>query len=199
MSSAAAAGQQRMGRIEVDISVSVDGFVTGPGADLQPGLGVGGEALHHWVWRHPEGRALLDELLFQRSGAVVTSRRVYEDTGGWGEDGFYGMPVFVVTHRPHEVVRRGDTTFTFVTGGITAALDAAQAAAGARNVHVMGGASVARQVLASGRADLLRLHVAPVLLGGGTPLFDGLQPVRLEHLSTVDTPEATHLTYRVVN
>ncbi|MET7398747.1 dihydrofolate reductase family protein [Dactylosporangium sp. NPDC005572] len=186
-----------MGRIEVDISVSVDGFVTGPGVDRTPGLGDGGEALHHWVWRHPEGRALLDELLFTASGAVVTSRRVYEDTGGWGEDGFYRMPVFVVTHRPHEVVRRGDTTFTFVTGGITAALDAAQAAAGERNVHVMGGASVARQALVSGRVDRLRLHVAPVLLGSGTPLFDGLLPVDLEHLETRDTPGATHLTYAV--
>ncbi|MFB9186523.1 dihydrofolate reductase family protein [Dactylosporangium sucinum] len=188
-----------MGHIEVDISVSVDGFVTGPGVDEAHGLGIGGEALHHWVWRHPQGQALLDELLFAGSGAVVTSRRVYDDTGGWGEDGFYRMPVFVVTHRPHEVMRRGDTTFTFVTGGITAALDAAQRAAGERNVHVMGGASVARQALASGRADRLRLHVAPVLLGGGTPLFDGPLPVGLEHLASVDTPEATHLTYRVVN
>ncbi|MGW0586354.1 dihydrofolate reductase family protein [Streptosporangium sp. NPDC002607] len=106
------------------------------------------------------------------------------------------MPVFVVTHRPHEAVRKGDTTFTFVTGGVVAAIEAAAAAAGDRWVHVMGGASIVQQALRTGLVDHLRLHIVPLLPGSGTVLFDGAGP-RLEHLDTVDTPEATHVTYRV--
>lgn len=184
-----------MAIVEVDISVSVDGFVTGPDLDSWPGLGKGGERLHAWLG-HDEGRRL-SEATFAASGAVVTSRRVYDDTDGWAaEDGFYRMPVFVVTHRPHPVVRRGDTTFTFVTGGVAAAIGAAAAAAGPKRVHVMGGASIARQALRAGLVDHLRLHIAPVLLGSGTALFDG-DVHSLDRLETVDTPEATHVTYRV--
>jgi dihydrofolate reductase len=80
---------------------------------------------------------------------------------------------------------------------VAAALDGAVAVAGERRVHVMGGASVARQALASGLVDRLRLHVAPVVLGAGTALFDGAGH-ELEHLETVDTPGATHLTYRPI-
>jgi dihydrofolate reductase len=184
-----------MALVEVDISMSVDGFVTGPDLDTWPGLGRGGEALHAWLG-HDEGRRL-SEATFAASGAVVTSRAVYDATDGWAaEDGFYRMPVFVVTHRPHEEVRKGDTTFTFVTGGVAAAIDAAAAAAGDRRVHVMGGASIVRQALRTGMVDRLRLHIAPLLLGSGTALFDGAGP-ELERLDTVDTPEATHVTYRV--
>ncbi|MEV0806678.1 dihydrofolate reductase family protein [Micromonospora sp. NPDC050200] len=183
-----------MAIVEVDISMSVDGFVTGPDLDEWPGFGKGGERLHAWL-EYDEGRRL-SEATFAASGAVVTSRSVYEATGGWGDDGFYRMPVFVVTHRPHPVVRRGDTTFTFVTGGVAAAIEAAAAAAGDKRVHVMGGASVVQQALRTGLVDHLRLHVVPLLLGSGTALFDGAGP-ELEHLDTVDTPEATHVTYRI--
>jgi dihydrofolate reductase len=180
--------------VEVDISMSVDGFVTGPDVDKWPGLGNGGERLHAWL-EHDEGRRL-SEATFAASGAVVTSRLVYELTGGWGDDGFYRMPVFVVTHRPHKAVRKGDTTFTFVTGGVAAAIEAAAVAAGDKRVHVMGGASIVQQALRTGLVDHLRLHIAPLLLGSGTALFDGAGP-ELEHLDTVDTPEATHVTYQV--
>ncbi|MEO3808479.1 dihydrofolate reductase family protein [Sphaerisporangium sp. B11E5] len=183
-----------MTTVEVDISMSVDGYVTGPDLDEWPGLGRGGGRLHAWL-EHEEGRRL-SQATFATSGAVVTSRSVYEATGGWGDDGFYRMPVFVVTHRPHEEVRKGDTTFTFVTGGVAAAIEAAKAAAGTRRVHVMGGASIVQQSLRTGLVDHLRLHIAPLLLGSGTALFDGPGP-ELDHLDTVDTPEATHVTYRV--
>jgi dihydrofolate reductase len=173
----------------------VDGFVTGPDLDRWPGLGRDGERLHAWL-QHDEGRRL-SGATFAATGAVVTSRRVYEDTAGWAaEDGFYRMPVLVVTHRPHPVVRRGDTTFTFVTEGVAAAIEAAAAIAGDRRVHIMGGASIARQALRTGLVDRLRLHIAPLLLGAGTALFDGAGP-QLAHGETVDTPEATHVTYRV--
>jgi dihydrofolate reductase len=107
------------------------------------------------------------------------------------------MPVFVVTHRPHEPVRRGDTTFTFVTGGVAATIEAAAAAAGDRRVHIMGGASTIRQALRTGLVDQLRLHVAPMLLGTGTALFDGRTGPEIDLLETTATPEASHLTYAV--
>jgi dihydrofolate reductase len=125
-----------MALIEAYISMSADGYVTGPGLDREPGLGEGGKVLHEW-FAHDEGRPYLDEL-FAVSGAVVTSRKVYEITGGWGEDGLYRMPVFVVTHRPEGQVVKGDTTFTFVTDGIDAALTQAAEAAGDKQVYVMG-------------------------------------------------------------
>ncbi|WP_433220291.1 dihydrofolate reductase family protein [Dactylosporangium sp. CS-047395] len=194
-----------MALVEADISMSVDGFATGPDLAGFPGLGRGGEQLHAWL-DEPEG-ARLSEATFAASGAFVTSRRVFDDTGGWAEHakfweepayaGYYGMPVFVVTHRPHEPVRTRDTTFTFVTAGVAAALEAATTAAGDKRVHIMGGASLVQQSLRTGLVDRLRLHIAPVLLGSGTALFDGAPGPALHHLETVDTPGATHVTYRV--
>jgi dihydrofolate reductase len=174
-----------MAIVEVDISMSVDGFVTGPALDKWPGLGKGGERLHAWLG-HDEGRRL-SEATFAASGAVITSRSVYELTGGWGDDGFYRMPVLVVTHRPQQAVRKGDTTFTFVTDGVGAAIEVAAATAGHKRVHIMGGASIVQQALRTGLVDHLRLHIAPLLLGSGTALFDGAGP-ELQHLDTVDTP-----------
>jgi dihydrofolate reductase len=186
------------GPVEVDISISLDGFITGPG-EHGAGLGAGGEVLHHWFTEDPAGPELLDGALFATSGAVVTSRKVYDGMDGWGESGFYRMPVFVLTHRPHEAVVRGETTFTFVTEGIEAAIGQARAAAGEKKVHVMGGASVVRQALAAGLVDSLHLHLAPVLLGAGTRLFEGLPgPIALERTEVVESQFATHLRFRVL-
>src|SRR6266516_2913575 len=123
-----------MGPVEVEISMSVDGFITGPNEE-GAGLGEGGEILHAWLWQDPDGPRLLDDALFATSGAVITSRKIYEGTEGWGHDGFYRMPVFVLTHRPHDVVTKGETTFTFVTDGIEPAIAQARAAAGDKKVH----------------------------------------------------------------
>lgn len=183
-----------MATVECDISMSVDGFVTGPDLQNFPGLGRGGDRLHAWIG-HPDGQRLLDAV-FGASGAVITSRRVYDDTNGWeAENGFFRMPVFVVTHRPHEPVTKGETSFTFVDG-VLSAVEAASAAAGDKAVHIMGGASIIQQALKAGLVDIVRLHVAPVLLGGGTKLFASDAGPRLEWVETVDTPEATHLSYR---
>ncbi len=193
-----------MGVVEVDISMSVDGFITGPNINEYPGLGQGGEILHAWFQQDPDGPHLLDDALFATSGAVVTSRKVYDGTGGWGEDGFYQMPVFVLTHRPHDVVVKGGTTFTFVTDGIGSAIARARAAAGDKKVHVMGGASVIQasviqQALKARLVDSLHLHVAPILLGAGTRLFDNLtESIALERTEVVESQRATHLRFRVM-
>jgi dihydrofolate reductase len=187
-----------MGLVEVEISMSVDGFITGPN-EQGAGLGEGGEILHAWFRQDPDGPRLLDDALFATSGAVITSRKIYDGTGGWGDDGFYRMPVFVLTHRPHEVVVKGETSFTFITGGIESTIAQARAAAGDKKVHVMGGASVIQQALKAGLVDSLHLHVAPVVLGAGTRLFDNLtDPVELERTEVLESEFATHLRFHVV-
>ncbi|MET0955231.1 MAG: dihydrofolate reductase family protein [Cryobacterium sp.] len=188
-----------MGTVEANISMSLDGFVTGPDLDRYPGLGRGGEILHAWTGeRRAMDLAMGEER--QIAGSVITSRRIFDDTDGWAaENGFFRLPVFVLTHRPHPVVVTGETTFTFVTGGIREAVEAAQAAAGHRVVHIMGGAGVIQQALAAGLVDELFLHVAPVLLGGGTRLFEHIDRViSLERAEVVESRYSTHLRYRVL-
>jgi dihydrofolate reductase len=185
--------------VEANISMSLDGFVTGPNLDRYPGLGEGGEILHAWI---DESRSMDFAIGEERqiAGSVITSRKVYDETGGWGTDGFYRMPVFVVTHRPHDVVVKGETTFTFVTGGVKHAIEQAKAAAGDKRVHIMGGASIIQQALAAGLVDELFLHVAPVILGSGTRLFDHLGgPIQLERAEVIESRYATHLRYRILN
>ena len=187
-----------MAIVEINISMSVDGFVTGPNVQEFPGLGEGGEILHSWLGED-DSEKILRENLFAPAGAVITSRKVFDGTGGWGDDGFYRMPVFVLTHRPHEVIVKGETTFTFVTEGIKHAVAQAAMAAGEKKVHVMGGASVVQQVLKAGLADELLLHVARILLSDGTALFEHLGgPIQLERMEVVESRFATHLRFRVV-
>jgi dihydrofolate reductase len=184
--------------VEVEISMSVDGFITGPNEE-GAGLGEGGEILHAWFWHDPDRQSLADDALFATSGAVITSRKIYDETGGWGDTGFYRMPVFVLTHHPHDVVVKGETTLTFVTEGIESAIAQAGAAAGEKKVHVMGGASVIQQALKAGLVDSLHLHVAPIVLGAGTRLFDNLTgPIELERAEVVESQFATHLRFRLV-
>jgi dihydrofolate reductase/catechol 2,3-dioxygenase-like lactoylglutathione lyase family enzyme len=188
-----------MGVVEVDISMSVDGFITGPN-EHGARLGEGGELLHAWFQQDPDGPRLLDDALFTSAGAVITSRKVYDGTDGWGEDGFYQMPVFVLTHRPHDMVVKGRTVFTFVTDGIEQAVALARAAAGEKKVHIMGGASVIQQALDAGLVDSVHLHVAPIIIGTGTRLFDNLTDrIELERTEVVESQFATHLRFQVIH
>jgi dihydrofolate reductase len=106
--------------------------------------------------------------------------------------------VFVLTHHAREPLELTGTTFTFVTDGFDAALELARAAAGGRDVHVAGGGQAVQEALRAGAVDEIQLHVAPVLLGGGAPLFGELdEPVELERTRVIETPAATHVRYRV--
>jgi dihydrofolate reductase len=108
------------------------------------------------------------------------------------------MPVFVLTTHPREPLTLADTTFTFVTDGIAAALDRARQAAGEKDILIGGGAKTINQYLAAGFVDELHLHVVPLILGGGARLFDGVGPeVRLDLAQAIDAPGVTHLRYRV--
>jgi len=199
-----------MSKVITGITVSLDGFVTGPDDRLGAGLGEGGERLHYWVfggpWTYssPRGepaepdQAFLGEV-FGNAGAWIVGRTMHDVVDGWGDDPGFGVPVFVVTHRPNETIVKGDTTFEFVTDGIAAALERARAAAGGKDVVVMGGADLLRQYLNAGLVDELTITVSPVLLGAGKPLFDGSQRTDLtfERFAVVESPHATHLRFRV--
>jgi dihydrofolate reductase len=109
------------------------------------------------------------------------------------------MPVFVLTHHEREPLTLADTTFTFVTDGIEAALAQARTAAGGKDVLIGGGADAIDQYLAAGLVHELELSVAPLLLGGGARLFDGVGPLELEQVRALEAPGVTHLKYRVVS
>jgi dihydrofolate reductase len=195
-----------MTKVVADISMSLDGFVTGPDPDLAHGLGVGGEPLHTWAVDSddPRDAAVLREAT-ERSGAVVMGRRLFDvidGPHGWTDEMGYGAdlaatpPFFVVTHSvPHQV--RLDLRFTFATRGLRDGLDQARAAADGKDVVVMGGADVVRQCVDEGLADELRIHLAPIVLGAGTPLFSGSRRRPLAQTDVVVSPTATHLTYAI--
>jgi dihydrofolate reductase len=200
-----------MGKVLAGITMSMDGFVTGPHDRLGAGLGDGGERLHYWVFGGPwtyEGGAAgeLDPVdkayidgVFSSGGAWLVGRTMYDVADGWGDDPGFGVPVFVVTHRPHETVVKGDTTFEFVTDGTDVALDEARAAAGDKNVILMGGAHLLRQYLAAGVVDEFVLTIAPILLGAGKRLFDGIErtDIAFERTGVIESPYATHVRYEV--
>lgn len=200
-----------MGKVIAGITVSLDGFVTGPNDRLGAGLGDDGERLHYWVFGGPwtyddESHGSASEVdqeyldsVFSSGGAWLVGRTMHDVVDGWGDDPGFGVPVYVVTHRPHETVVKGDTTFEFVTEGIEAALEQARAAAADKNVILMGGADLLRQYLDAGVVDEFTLTIAPVLLGAGKRLFDGIERTDLgfERTSVIESPYATHLRYEV--
>ncbi|MGW7616505.1 dihydrofolate reductase family protein [Streptomyces antimycoticus] len=204
-----------MTRIIADISVSLDGFVTGPDPGPDNGLGTGGEALHTWAFSEdPDDRRVLREAT-ARSGAVVLGRRLFDivdgpngwdDTTGYGA-GEVGKPAFiVVTSSPPETVRLADLDWTFVTTGLPAAVTAARERAEAASstsgkdldAFLMGGGATIGSALAAGLVDELTLHLAPVVLGSETQLFTGGAPRTLVQRSVTSTSTVTHLTYDVL-
>ena len=200
--------------LTLDISMSLDGFVAGPNITMEQPLGEGGELLHDWITRLASWRARhgqeggetgpandLVERLVGSIGAYVMGRRmfsggagVWEDDpnadGWWGDEPPFRAPVFVLTHHEREpLVKQGGTTFTFVTDGIESALEQAKAAAGERDVQLSGGADVVQQYIRAGLVDTLQIHIAPVLLGGGTSLFGELGAA-----VSLQPADATHIT-----
>jgi dihydrofolate reductase len=191
-----------MGNVIAEISMSVDGIVAGPDTSDEHRLGKGGDLLHHWMFEGTDADGEVAARIFEGTGAFVLGRAMF-DAGvePWGEDGTFRKPCFVVTHRPAEPVVKGPTTFTFVTDGLESALRQARTAAGGDNVVVMGGGTTMRQFLRAGLVDELRLHVVPLLFGSGVRLFDAEtgEHVKLERTAVHETPNATHLTFRVLN
>jgi dihydrofolate reductase len=195
-------------RVLAGITTSVDGYFAGPNDGPGRGLGEGGERLHYWVFGGPwsydaeargetagEDAAWLDEVT-ARVGAVVGGRWSYEAAGHWGGENPWELPFFIVTHRPEEEPDGG--AFTFVAG-VPEAVERAAAAAGGKDVHVMGGGEIIRQALEAGLVDELTIILAPVVLGGGKRLFDGFSTsIELEHIGVRQSPFATFIDYRVL-
>jgi dihydrofolate reductase len=199
-----------MSKVTCDMAMSVDGYVAGPNqsADNPFGDGVGHrlhEWMHKWMFEAADENAA-EIAAITAAGAYIMGRNMFspgrgewDETwqGWWGPEPPYHAPVFVLTHHPRaSLTMQGGTTFTFVTDGIESALAQARAAAGDEDVAIAGGAATVNQYLASGVIDELRLHVAPVILGAGERLFDGVGDVELEPLDVRRTDFVTHLAYR---
>lgn len=213
-----------MGKVRFSVSVSLDGFMAGPGQSVEDPLGKGGMQVHRWALELAAMRRMFGqpgglvnastpiiEDQFAGVGAILMGRNMFGGQPGdwgdgawrgwWGEDPPYHLSVFVVTHHPRApLAMQGGTTFHFVTEGVEAALARARAAAGEKDVLLSGGASVIRQCLAAGLVDELGISLAPVFLGRGERPFDdpALAALRLEQVKVIEAPGVTHLRYRVV-
>jgi dihydrofolate reductase len=191
-----------MTKVHFDISLSVDGFITGPDEGVAKPLGDDAGRLHDWMFdaRTDADAKVLDEL-YARTGAILMGRRMF-DVGvePWGDPPRFHMPVFVLTHEVLDPIpMQGGTTYTFVTDGIEAGLDQAKAAAGEKDVGIWGGAKITQQYLAAALVDEMQIHLVPILLGDGVRLFENLPADRIElrRTRTIATPSATHLRFTV--
>ena len=212
-----------MSKLRMNITMSIDGFIAGPDQSLEHPLGVGGEKLHGWLTKLAifqdmhggeggevnESSAVVEEW-FDGLGATVMGRNMFGGgpgpwshndpwNGWWGDDPPYHTPVYVVTHHAREPLpMQGGTTFHFVTG-IESAVEQARTAAGGKDVSLAGGANVIQQCLALGLVDEMEISVVPVLLGGGSRLFDNVAGagIELEQVRAIAAPGVTHIKYRV--
>jgi dihydrofolate reductase len=207
-------------------SVSLDGYGAGPNQNLDNPLGVGGTALHEWLFTtrtfqqmsgKDGGTTGIDNdfaVRFEGIGACILGRNMFgpirgpwpDDTwkGWWGDNPPYHTPVFVLTHHPRaSITMSGGTTFHFVTDGIHAAFERAVDAAKGQDIWLGGGAATIRQYLCAGLIDEMHLAFSPVLLGSGEALLQGLDVPKLGYRLTqhVSTPNATHvvITKRIDN
>jgi dihydrofolate reductase len=209
-------------KLRVHITMSLDGYAAGPDQDEENPLGVGGLELHEWVFPLAEFRAMhggaggetnaSSAVIRERwanIGATIMGRNMFgpirgpwpDDSwrGWWGENPPYHHPVFVLTHHPREPLQmEGGTVFEFVTDGIESALARAKDAAQGGDVWLAGGASVINQYLAAGLVDEIDLSIAPMVLGGGERLFEGLArgSLKLTQIRAVDAPGVTHIKYQ---
>src|ERR1700716_868874 len=187
------------------MSMSVDGYIAGPNDEPGNPGGDGFKRLHQWFltpdgeFFRPSGPAgeLYDQIM-NAPGAILGGRRTAEQPDHWGGDHHgSGLPVFVLSHRPPDPAVASYPLITYVTDGIAGAMAQAKAAAGDREV-VVHGAYTAQRALEGGVLDELQIHQIPVLLGGGRRLFETLPSrVELDIVRVIDTPEATHIRYRV--
>ena len=202
---------EQRGRVVCDLTVSADGYSAGLNQSEERPFGDDGgdgwgSRLHAWLADDPdENRAEIDQL--SAAGAFIMGRNMFGPVRGewdrpwngwWGDDPPFHAPVFVLTHHAREPQpMEGGTTYHFVTDGIESALQQARAVAGDGEIAVQGGATTVNEYLAAGLVDELRLHIAPLTLGGGTRLFEGVPPLDLEQVSARAATQVTHVTYRV--
>ncbi len=185
-----------MGKLICEFSMSLDGCIAGPGVSLDVPMGEGGEALHDWMFAADAGtdNAAAKAEMVARTGAVILGRRTFDVGVAHWNGTPYPAPAFVLSHRPPpQDVPEG---FVFIDGGLEAALQQARAAAGERDVRLIG-ADVTRQYLAVGLVDEIVVQLVPILLGGGARPFPDGFAARLRQTACVAAPHATHLRFLV--
>ena len=202
-----------MGKVVSGLTMSLDGFIAARNDGPENPLGEGGMRLFDWYssgdteYVVPSGEMAFKvskqsaELLrevFSSLGAIVTGRRTFDITNGWGGKHPLDAPVFVLTHNVPEGWDYEGSPFTFITDGVESAVEKAKAVAGDENVAV-GAASLAQQCLRAGILDEVHVDLVPVLLGGGVRFFDDLgEQIELERTRLIEAPDVTHITFRVV-
>ncbi len=195
-----------MPQVTADMMITLDGYATGKGQSAERPFGdLDEKKLGAWMFEHGDENA--EEITaIVAAGAFVMGRNMFSPDRGewdldwhgwWGPNPPYHADTFVLCHRPRPSIEmEGGTVFHFVTDGIEAALERAREAAGDKNVSIAGGPSTTNQYLAAGHIDELRLHVVPMLAGGGERLFEGVEDLDLKPVSSRTTPHVTHLVYR---
>lgn len=204
-----------MGKVATGLTMSLDGFIAAPNDGPEHPLGEGGMRLFDWYssgdteYTVPSGEMtfmvseqsaeLLNEV-FSSIGAIVTGRRTFDITNGWGGRHPLDVPVFVLTHNPPDDWGHEDAPFTFVTDGIESAVAQAKKEVAGEKTVAVGAASLAQQCLKAGLLDEVHIDLVPVLLGGGVRFFDNLgdSHIELERVSVIEAPDVTHMTFRVV-
>jgi dihydrofolate reductase len=189
--------------VSFDISMSLDGYITAANRSADEPLGEGGERLHEWAFGEEERNCALMGAWLESLGAVIAGRTTYDESlPWWGVNGPTGparRPVIVVTHEPPDETPEGGV-YTFVTGGIEAALTDAKRAADGRDVTIMDGASLGQQYLAAGLVDEISIHLVPVLFHRGMRMFENLggDHTQLEPVDVIETDTAIHMRFRIV-
>jgi dihydrofolate reductase len=203
-----------MGKVSMGLTMSLDGFIAGPNDGPEHPLGEGGMRLFDWYesgdtdYVVPSGEMTFKvssqsaEMLreaFSSIGAIVTGRRTFDITNGWGGRHPLDVPIFVLTHSVPDSWDYEASPFTFVTDGVESAVEQAREVAGEKDVAV-GAASLVQQCLRAGLLDEVHVDLVPVLLGGGVRLFDNIGPehIELEKIEIIEAPDVTHITFRVV-
>ncbi|PWU69129.1 dihydrofolate reductase family protein [Gracilibacillus dipsosauri] len=199
-----------MGKVVLDISMSLDGYISGQNdSQIQP-LGDGGEFIQNWLFDGNESSSYNDffklsstnkkvfDNTVANTGAMIVGRRTFDIVKGWGgSHPIQGIPIFVVTHQKPDSYIEENTTFTFVTDGIKSAVEQAKKAAQDKNISI-GTAHIAQQCIQEGLLDEMLLHVSPVLLGGGIRLFEQNSKVKLKNIETIAADNVTHLKYSLL-
>jgi len=201
-----------MTKVTSGLTISLDGFGAGVNQSFEKPFGDNFDAdlLDRWMFAEPEKQKHKREIdAILDAGAFIMGSNMFgpkdkRDTpewkGWWGDNPPYHAPVFVLSHKEREPIEmKGGTTFFFVTDGITSALSKAKEAAGTRDVKIMGGANTINQYLAAGLIDELWLHIAPVTIGAGSRLFEGVQGLNLEPIEVGGTSVITHIRYKILH
>ena len=191
-----------MSKVLLAFTMSLDGFIAGPNVSKAYPLGEGGQHLHEWLFKgsNAEPDAAMGKEMFERGGATVLGKRTYDVGLPHWNDTPYPTPSFVVTHERREPQEMKSASFVFVNDGVESAVTQAREAAGEKDVILMG-AEVSKQALREGLVDEIFIQLSPLLLGGGTRLFENLDVhrIRLDCTRVVASPYVTHLRYRVTN